>query len=73
MFREVMVLDDAIEELSSLAVLHHDVDVAVVDIRFVESNNVGVIDSCQDSHLCFEMLDLFLDFLAQDRFDSILL
>jgi len=35
---------DAIEELTALAVLHDDVDVAMIDVALVELDDVGVVD-----------------------------
>ena len=57
---------DAIEQLTTLAVLHHDMHVAMVDIALVELYNIRVIDSAQNSEFLFEQFDIFSDVFAED-------
>ena len=57
---------DAIEQLTTLAVLHHDVHVAMVDIALVELDNIRVIDGAQNGELLLEQLYIFCDVFAKD-------
>ena len=57
---------DAIEQLTTLAVLHHNMHVAMVDVTLVELDNIRVIDSAQNSEFLFEQFDIFSDVFAKD-------
>ena len=64
--RESLRSHDAIEQLTALAVLHHDMHVAMVDIALVEFDNIRVIDSSQNYEFFLEQFDIFSDVFAKD-------
>ena len=43
--------NDAIKELSALAVLHNDMDITVIDVTLIELDDVGMIDLLQNGEL----------------------
>ena len=65
-FGESLGGHDAVEQLTALAVLHHDVHVTMVDIALVELDNIRVIDSAQNSEFLFEQFDIFSDVFTED-------
>ena len=59
--RELLRLYNAVEELATCAVLHHYVNVAVVDEGLMELDNVWVINLSEDKELFFQEFDVFGD------------
>lgn len=70
-FSEFLCVDDTVEELTTWAVLHDDMDVAMVDVALIELDNVGVVDSRQDGQFFLQKLDIFGDVFAQDRLNGV--
>ena len=63
---ESLCSHDAVEQLTTLAVLHHDMHIAMVDIALVELDNIWVIDGAQNGELLLEQLYIFCDVFAKD-------
>ena len=57
---------DAVEQLTTLAVLHHNMHVAMIDIALVKLDNVWMVYRLQNSELLFQKFDIFGDVFAQD-------
>ena len=49
--RESLCRNDAIEEFATLAMLHDNVHVTMVDIALIKLDNVGMIDRLQNGEL----------------------
>ena len=64
--RELLSSHDPVEELTSLAVLHDDVYVAMIDVALIELDDVGVVALEQDVDLRLEHLDLVARGLLND-------
>jgi hypothetical protein len=58
---EFGISNDAIKKFTTRAILHDDVDVAVIHEGLVELDDVGVVDTCKNEQLFFEMLDVLFD------------
>ena len=65
-FGESLGGHDAVEQLTALAVLHHNMHVAMVDVTLVELDNIRVIDSAQNGELLLEQFYIFCDVFAKD-------
>ena len=57
---------DAIEQLTTLAVLHHNMHVAMIDIALIKLDNVWMVYRLQNSELLLQKFDIFGDVFAQD-------
>ena len=68
---ELLGSDDPVEELAALAVLHHDVHVAMVDVALVKLDNVWVIHFLENGQLLLEQPDVFCNVLAKNGFDGV--
>ena len=62
---------DAIKELSAFAVLHNDVHIAVIDVAFVELNNIRMIDCPQNGELLLQKSNVLCNTLSKDRLDCV--
>jgi hypothetical protein len=58
---EFGISNDAIKKFTTRAILHDDVDVAVIHEGLVELDDVGVVDACKNEQLFFKMLDVLFD------------
>lgn len=65
-FSESLSSHDSVEELTSLAVLHHNVNVAMVDVALVKLDDVGVINSLKDCQFFLQQSDVFGDVFSED-------
>lgn len=61
-----------VEELSAIANLHHDMQVAVVDVAFVEFHDVGVVNFLQNCEFFFDERNVLFDVFSEDGLDSVL-
>ena len=43
--------DDAVKELSALAVLHNNMDITVIDVALIELDDVGVVNLLENGEL----------------------
>ena len=68
---KALIRDDVVEELATAAQLHHDVHEALVNVRLVELDDVGVVHRLQNAEFVFEMRNVFLECLKLNRFDSV--
>ena len=63
---ESLSCNDSVEELTTLAVLHHNVDVAMVNVALVEFDDVRVINSLKDCQFFLQESDVFGDVFSED-------
>ena len=62
--------NDAVKEFSTLAVLHNNVDITVIDVALIELDNVGVVDLLQNGELFLEKSNILGDVLTKDGLDG---
>ena len=62
--------DDAVKELSTLAVLHNDMDIAVIDVALIELDDVGVVNRLKNGELFLEKSDILGNVLTEDGLDG---
>lgn len=70
-FGESLSCHDSVEELTSLAVLHHNVNVAMVNVALVELDDVRMINSLKDCQFFLQQSDVFGDVFSEDRLDGV--
>ena len=63
---EFLGSDNTVEELTTWAVLHDDVDVAVIDIALIKLHDIGVVNRGKDSQFLLQKSDIFSDVLTED-------
>ena len=66
MLRESLCCNDAIEEFATLAMLHDNVHVTMIDVTLIKLDNVGMVDRLQNSELFLQKFDIFCDVFAED-------
>jgi uncharacterized membrane protein (UPF0182 family) len=68
---EALASDNVVKEFAASAQLHHDVDEAVVDVRLVKLDDVGVVSRLQNAHFLLELFHVLLECLELDRFHRV--
>jgi hypothetical protein len=66
----MFVLDNSVEEFSTLAVLHHDMDVTVINEGFMELDNVGVVKLTHDEEFFVKVFDVLLNSFLKNTLDT---
>ena len=56
--------NDTVEKFTTRAVFHDNMNVAVIDVAFVELHNVGMIDSPQNGELLLQKSNILCDTLS---------
>ena len=67
---EVLLFDNVIEKFTTWAELHNYMDVAVVDIRFVEFDDVGMVIFQHNKKFVFHVRNFLFDRIFQNALDS---
>ena len=65
-FRESLRSNDTIEEFASTAVLHHDVDIAIIDVTLIKFDNIRMINCLQNGEFFLKQADILSDTLTKD-------
>ena len=68
---EALSSHNPVKELTSFAVLHHNMNVAMINVTLVELDDVGVVHGLEDSELFFKQTDVFGNVCAQNRLDGV--
>lgn len=63
-------MGDLVEELAARDVLHHQVDVLGVVVRFVVLHNVRVVQLVQNGHFFHYACDIVTQFVLVEHFDG---
>ncbi len=63
---ESLCSHDSVEELTTFAVFHYDMHVAVIDIALVELDDVWMINSLKDCQFFLEKADVLGNVFSQD-------
>jgi hypothetical protein len=66
----MFVLNNSVEEFSSLTVLHNDMDVTVVNEGFMELDNVRVVKFTHDEEFFLKVENVLLNSFLEDTLDT---
>ena len=68
---EKLLFNNSLEKLPSLAELGHNIKIFLILEKFVDFENIWVVQSCQNLHLIYKpLLLIFCDFRLGDGFDG---
>ena len=67
---EFLGSDDSVEQLTSSAELHDDVNISVVDVGLMELDDVGVVDLGKDEEFLLQKFDIFFDVFSENTLDG---
>ena len=66
----ILLLRNLFEKLSTINVLHYQVDIFLINICFVILYDVGMIQFCQNTNLFFDGLEMILKFIFIQNLDG---
>lgn len=71
-FTKPLLLDDAFKELAARSQLHDDMNVAGINVAFMELDDVWVVDLLQNRQLLLQQLHILLNVLLKNALDGVL-
>ena len=65
-------MSDLIKELGAGHVLHHQVDVLLIIVRFIVLDDVGVVERVQNGHFLHDAIDVITQlYLVEDLYGNL--